>query len=112
MNRPVSTADVISNPKDADENAGTPEDETQTSPEVSIRRAMIQARLDRLTRAQRRVYDYLMEGASEKQAASRLHVSIHTVHSHTKAIYKIFGITTRAELLAYCTKPATRRDTL
>lgn len=96
---------ALSNPKDADENAGIPDDETKTSPGATLQVAMIQMRLDHLTPAQRRVYDCLMEGASEKQAATGLHLSIHTVHSHIKVIYKVFSVTTRAELLAFCAPP-------
>ncbi len=52
-----------------------------------------------LTPAQCRVYDALIEGLSEKQAAARLNISIHTVHTHAKAIYKTFAISSRAELV-------------
>ncbi len=52
-----------------------------------------------LTPAQCRVYDLLVEGLSEKEVAARLNISIHTVHTHAKAIYKTFAISSRAELV-------------
>lgn len=50
----------------------------------------------------RQVLDALLEGKSEKEVAKLLKLSVHTVHVHVKAIYKQFGVTTRAELLAAC----------
>ena len=103
---------VFGNRKDAEENANAPDEETKTSPEATLRKAILQSQLNKLTAAQSRVYDCLMEGVSEKQVATRLHISIHTVHSHIKVIYKVFNVTTRAELLAHCTTPPTIHDTL
>jgi DNA-binding CsgD family transcriptional regulator len=40
-----------------------------------------------------------MSGHSEKEVASALGISKHTVHHHTKAIYVEFGVASRAELL-------------
>jgi DNA-binding CsgD family transcriptional regulator len=42
----------------------------------------------------------LAEGLSEKQVAERLRLSPHTVHEYTKALYRRFGVQSRAELLA------------
>jgi DNA-binding CsgD family transcriptional regulator len=42
----------------------------------------------------------LAEGLSEKQVAGRLGISAHTVHEYTKALYRRFGVQSRAELLA------------
>ena len=42
----------------------------------------------------------LSEGLSEKQVAARLGISAHTVHEYTKALYRQFGVSSRAELLA------------
>lgn len=53
-----------------------------------------------LTPAQRLVLGAALEGLSEKQIAHKLHRSHHTVHSHLQAIYRLYGVTTRAELLA------------
>jgi len=43
----------------------------------------------------------LLEGDSEKQAALRLGLSVHTVHEYVTALYRYFGVSSRAELLAH-----------
>jgi DNA-binding NarL/FixJ family response regulator len=43
----------------------------------------------------------LLEGDGEKQVAARLGVSTLTVHDYVKALYRHFGVASRAELLAY-----------
>jgi pSer/pThr/pTyr-binding forkhead associated (FHA) protein len=53
-----------------------------------------------LTDAQRRVYDLLLQGKSEKEVAKELHLSQNTVHAHVQAIYAVFGVHTRARLIA------------
>jgi DNA-binding CsgD family transcriptional regulator len=50
----------------------------------------------------RETLEHLLTGASEKQIAPRLGVSQHTVHMYVKKIYKRFGVSSRAELLARC----------
>ena len=57
-------------------------------------------REQQLTPAQRRVYDEFLRGRSEKEAAHDLNVSINTVHTHSRAIYAKFLVTSRAELLS------------
>lgn len=52
-----------------------------------------------LTPGQRRVFDGFVDGLQEKEVAARLNISVHTVHSHAKAIYKKFEISSRAELM-------------
>ena len=42
----------------------------------------------------------LLTGKSEKVVAEELYISPHTVHSHVKQIYKHFGVSSRAELMA------------
>lgn len=49
---------------------------------------------------QREVLRCLLEGDGDKQAAVRLGISRFTVNVHTKAIYRHFGVQSRAELLA------------
>jgi DNA-binding NarL/FixJ family response regulator len=44
----------------------------------------------------------LLEGASEKEAAARLGLSRHTVHGYVTALYRRFGVNSRAELLVLC----------
>jgi DNA-binding NarL/FixJ family response regulator len=58
-----------------------------------------QAILQRLTRCQRRVATCLLDGDCEKVIASKLSVSVHTVHTHIRAIYSRLGVHSRAELL-------------
>ncbi|MBX9679632.1 MAG: FHA domain-containing protein [Gemmataceae bacterium] len=55
---------------------------------------------EHLTAAQLRVLDLVKDGLSEKQVASRLALSRHTVHNHIRRIYEAFGAHTRAELMA------------
>jgi DNA-binding CsgD family transcriptional regulator len=43
---------------------------------------------------------YLLDGNSEKQVARRMKLSQHTVHVYVKALYRRFGVSSRAELLA------------
>ena len=52
-----------------------------------------------LSGAQRRVLAFLLEGLAEKNVASRLKISRTTVHNHIQAIYRIFNVHSRAELL-------------
>jgi DNA-binding CsgD family transcriptional regulator len=39
-------------------------------------------------------------GRTESQIAKRMRVSYHTVHSHTMAVYRHFGVRSRAQLMA------------
>lgn len=55
-----------------------------------------------LTAAEERVFHLLLGGFTEKTIATKLNLSRHTVHTHVKRIYKLYGIHTRAELLATC----------
>jgi DNA-binding CsgD family transcriptional regulator len=53
-----------------------------------------------LPRRQGEVLRALKEGLSEKQIATRLKISHHTVHIYVKALYRRFGVNTRSELIA------------
>lgn len=53
-----------------------------------------------LTPRQRDVLDALLDGLTEKAAAGRLGVGRSTVHEHVLAIYRHFGVGSRAELMA------------
>jgi DNA-binding NarL/FixJ family response regulator len=44
--------------------------------------------------------DALMTGASEKQLADQFGISRHTVHQYVKVLFRRFGVTSRAELMA------------
>jgi DNA-binding CsgD family transcriptional regulator len=55
----------------------------------------------RLSRRLRQVLDRLLDGDGEKQAAARLGVSAATVREYVQAVYRQFGVSSRAELLAH-----------
>jgi DNA-binding CsgD family transcriptional regulator len=54
----------------------------------------------KLSIAQRRVFDLLLQGLAEKEIAKALDISVHTAHNHVRKIYQVFGLHSRAELLA------------
>lgn len=56
----------------------------------------------RLAPREREVLQRFLHGAREKEVASELNLSQHTVHSYAKAIYAAYGVSSRAELLAHC----------
>lgn len=53
-----------------------------------------------LSRRQRQTLELLLAGNAEKQIASMLRISKHTVHVYVKSLYKRFGVNSRPELLA------------
>ena len=53
-----------------------------------------------LSPRQAETLNLLLQGQSEKQVARALGVSVHTVHVYVKALYRRFGVSSRAELLA------------
>jgi pSer/pThr/pTyr-binding forkhead associated (FHA) protein len=53
-----------------------------------------------LSVAERRVFDLMLPGLTEKEIAGRLRLSRHTVHSHVRKIYEVFAVRSRAELSA------------
>jgi DNA-binding CsgD family transcriptional regulator len=55
---------------------------------------------DDLSPRQEQTLRHLLAGDSEKQVAHKLELSKHTVHVYVKAIYRRFGVSSRAELLA------------
>ncbi|MDB5389286.1 MAG: garA 5 [Planctomycetaceae bacterium] len=67
---------------------------------VSILASLSATSLDSLTPAQQRVCDLLRTGLAEPEVAIRLKISRHTVHNHTREIYRILGVHSRVELLA------------
>jgi DNA-binding NtrC family response regulator len=48
----------------------------------------------------RQTLEHLLAGASEKEVAVQLGLSSHTVHDYVKKLYRHFGVSSRAELLA------------
>jgi DNA-binding CsgD family transcriptional regulator len=55
---------------------------------------------DDLSPRQREILSKLTQGLSEKAIADALSLSPHTVHDHVKAVYRKYGVMSRAELLA------------
>jgi DNA-binding CsgD family transcriptional regulator len=53
-----------------------------------------------LSPREREVLDVLLRGHSEKRAADRLGLSSHTVHQYVKRLFRAFGVSSRAELMA------------
>ena len=62
----------------------------------------IELREQQLTPAQLRVYKELLKGHSEKEVATALGIGTNTVHTHSRAVYVTFKVSSRAELMAYC----------
>jgi len=56
-------------------------------------------KLNVLTRTEREVFDYLLTDATEKQVASALHRSPHTIHVHVKNIYRKLNVNSRRQLI-------------
>ena len=52
----------------------------------------IERREQQLTPAQRRVYEELLKGLSEKEVATALDIRVNTVHTHSRAIYTTFAV--------------------
>lgn len=53
-----------------------------------------------LSRRERQTLELLLVGNAEKQIATQLSISRHTVHVYVKSLYKRFGVNSRPELLA------------
>ncbi|MEX1231779.1 MAG: FHA domain-containing protein [Planctomycetaceae bacterium] len=53
-----------------------------------------------LSSAQKRVFHLLVKGLRENDVAKQLDLSVHTVHTHTREIYRQFDVHSRAELLS------------
>ena len=51
-----------------------------------------------LTATERRVADLIAAGATNRDAAAALFVSVRTIETHVAAIYRKLGVRTRAEL--------------
>jgi DNA-binding NarL/FixJ family response regulator len=52
-----------------------------------------------LTATERRVAELIAEGATNRDAAATLFVSVRTVETHVASIYRKLGVRTRAELV-------------
>jgi DNA-binding CsgD family transcriptional regulator len=58
--------------------------------------------LPAITPAERLVLASLLEGKSARAIAQDLDRSVHTINNHTRKIFKAFGVTSRAAVLARC----------
>jgi len=81
--------------------AQMPTDVPPTDPHI----AKEPARRDPLAGAEmsprmRQILNCLLTGDSEKQIASKLGISTHTVHTYVKRLHKTLGVASRGELLA------------
>jgi DNA-binding CsgD family transcriptional regulator len=56
----------------------------------------------------RQTLDCLLDGDGEKQVAARLALSLPTVHQYVTALYRHFGVSSRAELLAHFIRKSPR----
>jgi DNA-binding CsgD family transcriptional regulator len=54
-----------------------------------------------LTPTEKRVCTLLLRGLAEKEVASRLRVSEHTIHNHVRNIYRTFDVHSHPELMAF-----------
>jgi DNA-binding CsgD family transcriptional regulator len=61
---------------------------------------------EKLSDAQLRVLEYLLEGVSEPKIAQQISRSRHTVHDHTKAIYQALNVNSRVQLVLLFSQPA------
>jgi len=91
---------VCSNLAEAVKDTAGSDDSTRTEKVGSNGQNPNEPRLSVLTPAQHRVYELLLHGLIEKEVATRLKISVHTVHDHTKAIYKALSVSTRGELIS------------
>jgi DNA-binding CsgD family transcriptional regulator len=63
---------------------------------------------DELTATERRVADLIAAGATNREAADALFVSVRTIETHVASIYRKLGVRTRAELARKLPGPAAR----
>ena len=75
-------------------------DSTRNQPRPVRPRHDREQREQQLTPAQDRVYQEFLCGHTEKEVAHVLKISINTVHTHSRAIYRKFEVSSRGELLS------------
>lgn len=69
-------------------------------PEGNEKRAATARTMAALPARVQEVLVCLLHGKSEKEIARELHLSVHTVHSNVKSLYRTFQVTSRAELMS------------
>jgi PAS domain S-box-containing protein len=57
--------------------------------------------VDGLSPRQREILQKLLAGERPAAIARQLHLSVHTVRNHTKAIFRVFGVHSQSELLVH-----------
>ena len=57
--------------------------------------------IDTLSNAERAVFDLYLEGYSSQEVADKLFISINTVKSHNRRIYKKLDISSKKELMLF-----------
>jgi DNA-binding CsgD family transcriptional regulator len=72
----------------------------RTKPLPSVTTGTAEQRLSPLAPRERQTLDHLLLGASEKETAYAMGLSIHTVHVYVKNIYKRYDVHSRGELLS------------
>jgi DNA-binding NarL/FixJ family response regulator len=88
--------------------AATPmtSDTPSSSPTPGVRLARSRPDLSaKVSPAQLRVLELLLDGHTEPQVGEILGRSRHTVHDHTKAIYAALGVTSRVQLVLLFSAP-------
>jgi DNA-binding CsgD family transcriptional regulator len=78
----------------------------QAQIEGELRRVAATRSGDELTATEQRVAELLVAGATNKEAAAELFVSVRTVETHVAAIYRKLGVRTRAELVLRLSRSA------
>ncbi|HVT82104.1 MAG TPA: LuxR C-terminal-related transcriptional regulator [Phycisphaerae bacterium] len=53
-----------------------------------------------LSKRVRQTLDYLLAADTERQIATKMSISVHTVHDYVKTVYAHFGVSSRRELMA------------
>jgi len=75
-------------------------------------RRVVSSTATRLSRARKNVLELLLAGLPEKSIASRLRIIKTTVYNHVTSIDRIFGVHSRAELLALHMQTDARNGTM
>ncbi|GHU60343.1 hypothetical protein FACS1894171_1440 [Clostridia bacterium] len=79
---------------------GSAEEDDRAAPRVS---ALEEALLAQLTKAERNVYELVVQGYSNKEIAGKLYVSVNTVKFHVKNILAKAGINSKYRLVDFIT---------
>lgn len=91
---------VFGNLNSAEAEAEGMVDSTRNQPLPASSKHDREEREQRLTPMQDLVYQEFLRGRTEKEVACALKLSINTVHTHARAIYQKFEVSSRGELLA------------